>query len=74
MPPLSASLRIFISEAGVAASPLMATIGADWDPGCVALRYGDLLEELDLGVAGGGIKMSDRGSGDIDPASELSLL
>ena len=52
----------------------MATIGADWDPGCFALRYGDLLEELDLGVAGGGIKMSDRGSGDIDPASELSLL
>jgi len=36
--------------------------------------YGDLLADPDLGVAGGGIRASDNGSGEIDSASELSWL
>ena len=32
------------------------------------------MEAVDLGVAGGGIRISERGSGEIDSASELSRL
>jgi len=38
----------------------------------LASRYGDLLAELDLGVAGGGMRISDRGSGETESAPELS--
>lgn len=39
-----------------------------------AASGGDLLAEAEWGVTGGGISISDRGSGDIDSASELSKL
>ena len=68
--------RIFIKEAGVAGASLAAIAGLDCccAPPLLAVRYGDLLAELDLGVAGGGIKISDRGSGDTESAPELSWL
>lgn len=68
------SFLSFIKDAGVAGSLLMASSGADLDPIRWAARYGDLPAVADLGVAGGGIRASDNGSGDIDSASELSGL
>ena len=68
----SASLRIFINDAGVAGSPFASCKGAAWRPFCLALRYGDLLAEVDLGVAGGGIRISDNGSGETESGPELS--
>ena len=72
--PLPACFRIFIKDAGVAGalSILGVGAGADCEAPCFAARYGDLLAGVDLGVAGGGISISDKGSGDIDSASELS--
>lgn len=67
-----ACLRIFINDAGVAGSPLVSCKEAGWFPFCLALRYGDLLAELDLGVAGGGIRISDNGSGETESCPELS--
>ena len=64
----------FIKEAGVAGSFVIGNRGTDVDPICCAVRYGDFPAEADLGVAGGGIRASDKGSGDIDSASELSWL
>jgi len=64
----------FIRDAGVAGSLLMASSGADLDPTCCAVRYGDLPAVAEFGVAGGGIRASDNGSGEIDSASELSGL
>lgn len=64
--------RSFIREAGVAGSLLMGSSGADLDPTCWAVRYGDLPAVADFGVAGGGIRASDNASGEIDSASELS--
>ena len=74
--PLPACFRIFINDAGVAGalSNIGKGAGTGWDPGCFAAKCGDLLAGVDLGVAGGGIKISDKGSGDIDSASELSWL
>ena len=68
-----AALRILINDAGVAGLLSIGGIGADCDPGFATI-CGDLLEEMDFGVAGGGIRISDNGSGDIDSASELSWL
>lgn len=65
------AFRIFISDAGVAGLSLIRGMGADWNPGFATI-CGDLLAEADLGVEGGGIRISERGSGDIDSASELS--
>ena len=48
------------------------TISPLLGPFCFASRYGDLLAEPDLGVAGGGISTSERGSGDTESAPELS--
>ena len=72
--PLPACFRIFIKDAGVAGalSRLGVGAGAAWDPVCLAARYGDRLADVDLGVAGGGMSISDKGSGEIDSASELS--
>ena len=57
-----------------ASSAAIAGLGC-WCPlAILAVRYGDLLAEIDLGVAGGGIKISDKGSGDTDSAPELSWL
>ncbi len=64
----------FINEAGVAGSLVIGNKGADCDPCCCAARYGDFPAEADRGVAGGGIRASDNGSGDIDSASELSWM
>ncbi len=74
--PLPASFRIFINDAGVAGalSIIGEGTGTGCEAGCFAARYGDLLADMDLGVAGGGISISDNGSGDIDSASELSWL
>lgn len=74
--PLPACFRIFIKDAGVAGalSEVDKGAGTGWDPDCFAARYGDLLAGVDLGVAGGGISISDKGSGDIDSVSELSWL
>lgn len=66
-----APLRSLINDAGVAGLLSMGGIGAECDPG-LATICGDLLAEADFGVAGGGIRTSDSGSGDIDSASELS--
>lgn len=71
---LPACFRIFINDAGVAGSLSMASMGADWEPACFAARYGDLPADVDLGVAGGGINISDKGSGDTESASELFWL
>lgn len=48
-------------------------MGADCDPGFATI-WGDLLAEADFGVAGGGIRISDKDSGETDSASELSWL
>lgn len=69
---LPACLRIFINEAGVAGSLLMASSGADFEPFSFPARYGDRPADPGLGVAGGGMRASDRDSGDTDSASELS--
>jgi len=75
-PTLPACFRIFINDAGVAGSLPIVGVGAGAGPvpGCFAARYGDLLADVDLGVAGGGINISDKDSGDIDSASEVSWL
>lgn len=68
---LEVPLRIFINDAGVAGLSVVGGMGADWDPGFAA-NCGDWVREADFGVAGGGIRISDNGSGDMDSASELS--
>ena len=65
----AAPLRILIKDAGVAGLLSTGSTGAECEPGTIC---GDLLEEADLGVAGGGINTSDKASGDTDSASELS--
>lgn len=70
---LPAPLRILINDAGVTGLLSVGGMGADCDPGFATIG-GDLLPEADFGVAGGGIKISDNDSGDIDSASELSWL
>ena len=67
-----ACFRSFISEAGVAGALSIGRRGADLDPAAIALRHGDLPAEVGRGVAGGGMRASDNGSGEIDSASELS--
>ena len=67
-----AALRILINDAGVAGLSSVAGIGAACGPDVAPLIWGDLLAEADLGVAGGGIKTSESGSGEMEPASELS--
>ena len=67
-----AALRILINDDGVAGLSSVASTGAACDPDVAALIWGDLLAEADLGVAGGGIKTSESGSGEMDSASELS--
>lgn len=52
----------------------MPGLGCCGPPPFLAVRYGDLLAELDLGVAGGGIRTSVRGSGETESAPELSWL
>lgn len=69
---LLAALRILINDDGVAGLSSVAGNGAECGPDEAAAIWGDLLAEADFGVAGGGIKTSDRGSGDMDSASELS--
>lgn len=69
-----AALRILINDDGVAGLSSVAGIGADCGPEVAGTIWGDLLAEADLGVAGGGIKTSDNGSGEMDSASELSWL
>jgi len=67
-------LRTLMSDAGVAGSPLTSCADASGGCPCLASRYGDLPAELDLGVAGGGIKTSDNGSGETESGPELSWL
>ena len=57
---------------GVAGSSAAVGTVALWFSGCFAVKYGDRLAGFDFGVAGGGIRISDKGSGDMDSASELS--
>lgn len=71
---LPACLRIFINDAGVAGSLLAASSGADLEPFSFPVKYGDFPAEPGLGVAGGGIRASDKDSGETDSASELSWL
>lgn len=71
---LLAALRILINDDGVAGLSSVAGNGAECGPDEAAAIWGDLLAEADLGVAGGGIKTSDSGSGDMDSPSELSRL
>ena len=68
----SLCFSILIKDAGVAGSLVIAGVEAGKYPARFACRYGDLPADPGLGVAGGGIKISERGSGDIDSASELS--
>lgn len=58
----------------MAGSSLLPLVEAAIEACCFARREGDLLVVPDLGVAGGGIRTSDKDSGEIDPASELSWL
>lgn len=69
---LPACFLILISDAGVAGSSDMDVVGAELEAGCFATSEGERPAVLDLGVAGGGINISDRDSGEIDSASELS--
>lgn len=43
-------------------------------PPFLAIRYGDLCADPDLGAGGGAIKISESGSGEIDSEAELSWL
>jgi len=70
--PFAACFLILISEAGVAGSSLFPVVEAAVEACCFARRDGDLLVVLDFGVAGGGMRTSDKDSGEIDSASELS--
>ena len=70
--PFPACFLILMSEAGVAGSSDIPDAEAEIEACCFASRDGDLPAVLDLGVAGGGIKISDRDSGEMDSASELS--
>lgn len=65
---------IFINDAGVAGWLPEAEGASFATSACLPDRCGDLPEISDLGVAGGGIKISDKGSGDIDSAPELSCM
>lgn len=67
-----APFLILISDAGVAGSSGIEVVGAELEVRFFASKEGDWPAVLDLGVAGGGINISDSGSGEIDSASELS--
>lgn len=71
---LAACFLIRIRDAGVAGSSLFSIVEAALEPCCFARIDGELLVALDLGVAGGGIRTSDKDSGEMDSASELSWL
>ena len=69
---LDLDFSILINDAGVAGSPFESTAIAAESSACLGGIWGDFPAELDLGVAGGGIKTSESGSGETESASELS--
>ena len=70
--PFLACCLILINDAGVAGSSGIEAVGTGFVVGCFASKEGDWPAVLDLGVAGGGINISESDSGEIDSASELS--
>lgn len=73
--PLSPFFRIFINDAGVFGSLPVRRVGdtGGTAPDC-GWRCGDRPTDPGRGVAGGGMRISSRGSGDTDSVSELSWL